>query len=149
MLIDWLFYQFFYPAADFIYKNHQVILDSCYELKKQGIHDYRVIFTFLGDENPCAAALYAFVEKHDLPVEFHGPFPRAEVFELYAKTVLLFPSYIETFGMPLLEARISGAPILAADTPFAREILEEYVRARFFPYDSSQELSDSMKDIMR
>lgn len=140
---------FFYPATPLAYKNHQVILDACCILKKQGIEDYRVIFTLQGDENPCAAALHAFAQQHDLPIEFHGRFPREEVFALYAKSVVLFPSYIETFGMPLLEARLSGTPILAADTPFSREILEGCANVQFFTYDKAPELAGRIKQVMR
>ena len=140
---------FFYPATPLAYKNHQVILDACCILKKQGIEDYRVIFTLQGDENPCAAALRAFAQQHDLPIEFHGRFPREEVFALYAKSVVLFPSYIETFGMPLLEARLSRTPILAADTQFSREILEGYANVQFFTYDRAPELAGRLKQVMR
>ena len=139
---------FFYPATPLAYKNHQVILDACCILKKRGIEDYRVIFTLQGNENPCAAALHAFAQQHDLPIEFHGRFLREEVFALYAKSVVLFPSYIETFGMPLLEARLSGTPILAADTPFAREILEGYEKKQYFVFSQPAELADGMEKIL-
>ena len=54
------------------------------------------------------------------------------VYEQYAKSVLIFPSYIETLGLPLLEARLTGCPIIAADTPFAKEILDGYNNVAYF-----------------
>ena len=140
--------KFFYPATPLAYKDHQVILNACCELKKQGIVGYQVIFTFTGKENPCADRLYTFAKKNDLSVVFHGPFFREEVFALYAKTVLLYPSFIETFGMPLLEARLSGTPILAADTPFAQEILSGYDSFKSFPVSNSLELAKMMKEFI-
>lgn len=139
---------FFYPATPLAYKNHQLILDACCVLQAQGVEDYRVIFTMHGNENPCAAALRSFAEAHRLPVEFHGPFPRAEVFALYARSVLLYPSYIETFGMPLLEARLSKAPILAAETPFAQEILAGYTQGAYFSFTDAQGLAQKMKNVL-
>ena len=65
---------------------------------------------------------------------------------LSART-LIFPSFIETFGLPLLEARESGAPVLAADTPFAREILANYEKAEFFPYDNPEILAEKIKTL--
>ena len=54
------------------------------------------------------------------------------MFDLYARSILVFPSYVETFGLPLLEARKSGTYILASDCSFSREILEGYEKALFF-----------------
>lgn len=42
-----------------------------------------------------------------------------------ACTVFCFPSLVESFPQPLLEAMVLGAPIIAADRPYAREICGE------------------------
>jgi glycosyltransferase involved in cell wall biosynthesis len=39
-----------------------------------------------------------------------------------AATVLVFPSKLEGFGLPLVEAAAVGVPVLAADTPVFREV---------------------------
>lgn len=56
---------------------------------------------------------------------------REVVFEMYSKSVLVFPSFVESFGMPLLEARMSNSVILASDQNFSREILKDYNNAYF------------------
>ena len=63
---------------------------------------------------------------------FHGATRRDEVFKYFSKSVLLFPSYVESFGLPLLEAKMTGCYIIASDTPFSREILHDYDKASFF-----------------
>lgn len=123
---------FFYPAAAMKYKNHTLILRACRQLQRRGISGYSVIFTLSGDENEYAEKLFQEAKSEDMPIQFVGALSREEVFEYYARSVLLFPSYIETFGLPLLESRLHGGIILASDTPFAREILEGYVNAHFF-----------------
>ncbi len=52
-----------------------------------------------------------------------GEVPYAEVKDYYAGAELfVFPSYLETFGHPMLEAMASGVPTVAADIPVFREI---------------------------
>jgi len=55
-----------------------------------------------------------------------GPVPRQQLPALYqAAGLFLFPSYVESFGHPLVEAMAAGLPIVAADTPVNREICGE------------------------
>ncbi|MBI3317975.1 MAG: glycosyltransferase, partial [Candidatus Omnitrophica bacterium] len=52
-----------------------------------------------------------------------GSVPRKQLPALYkAAGVFVFPSYLESFGHPLVEAMAAGLPIVAADTPVNREI---------------------------
>ena len=44
---------------------------------------------------------------------------------------LLFPSKLETWGMPISEAKAAGLPIIAADMPYAREAVGNWPAARF------------------
>lgn len=52
--------------------------------------------------------------------------------EEYCMSALIFPSYIETVGLPLVEAMSVGAVILAADCEYAHEVLDGYENAFFF-----------------
>ena len=52
-----------------------------------------------------------------------GEIPYAEVKSYYAgATLFVFPSYLETFGHPILEAMAARVPIVASDMPVFREI---------------------------
>lgn len=52
-----------------------------------------------------------------------GPVPRKRLPALYqAAGLFVFPSFVESFGHPLVEAMAAGLPILAADTPVNREV---------------------------
>lgn len=136
---------FFYPAGPPAYKNHRTFLKACELLKEQGMEDHRVIWTVTGEENEGMKKLKAEAEENKLPIEFIGPVPRTQLFEQYASSVLVFPSYIETIGLPLLEARSVGAPILAADCLYARDGVGDYDRAEFFETFDSEALSRLMK----
>jgi glycosyltransferase involved in cell wall biosynthesis len=58
-------------------------------------------------------------------VEFVGPVSRQETERLYLEAdVFVFPSWLESFGFPMVEAMAYGLPIVAADTPVNREVCE-------------------------
>ncbi len=141
---------FFYPASGLSYKNHEVIIKACKLLKDKGIIDYEVIFTLNGNENKEIRKLRELVQREKLPVNFIGSLNINEVYEYYSKSVLIFPSYIETFGLPMLEAKMHQAPIFASDCAFSHEILDDYENVEFFdPFDSQQLQNLILKDIQR
>lgn len=130
---------FFYPASGLIYKNHEVIVNACKLLKDKGISNYKVVFTLKGDENKHIKRLKQIILDENLPIEFIGSVGIETVYEYYSKSILIFPSYIETFGLPMLEAKIHESPILASDCAFSREILDGYEKVQFFdPFDTLQ-----------
>ncbi|QGQ48271.1 glycosyltransferase [Metabacillus sediminilitoris] len=137
---------FFYPASEFVYKNHELIVNACKKLKDENITDFKVIFTLVGDENDHIIKLYREVKQHQLPIEFVGSLSREKVFDLYTKSILVFPSYIETFGLPLLEARMHRTPILASDCSFSREVLEDYSDVNYFDPFNSNNLEYLLKE---
>lgn len=140
---------FFYPANASAYKNHRTFLKACELLKERGFQNYEVIWTVTGEENEGIRSIRKEAEEKQLPIRFEGSMPRQKLFELYASSVLVFPSYIETIGLPLLEARSAGAWILAADCLYARDMVGDYDRTEFFkPFDIEQ-LCRSMAKWMR
>ena len=131
----------FYPAIGVSYKNHETLLKALKLAQDSGLGDYELILTIRPDENPHTRKLADYARQNGLSVIFGGQIPRERVFELYAKSILVFPSCIESFGLPLLEARMTGSPVIAADFSFSREILSGYERAVFFREKDAEELS--------
>lgn len=123
---------FFYPATAFSYKNHMTLLRALKYAQDAGLNDYTLTLTIRPDENQLTTQLSTYARENNLHVTFGGRIPREKVFEMYANSVLLFPSYVESFGLPLLEARLTGTYIITSDCPFSREILEGYEKALFF-----------------
>ncbi len=133
---------FFYPAGSIIYKDHQCIVDAAEILVKKGVKDFKVLFTEKAEDLPWLR----IPECVKANLVFNGPVRRSEMASLYKRSVLLFPSYIETFGYPLAEGRSLDTPVIAADTPFARELLNGYERAEYFHVSSAEELAGRMKE---
>jgi glycosyltransferase involved in cell wall biosynthesis len=139
---------FFFPASGVEFKNHKVIVEACLELKKNGVNNFKVVFTLNKDETKKIAALSEIVKRFDLPVHFIGNITREKVFEYYSKSVLIFPSYIETVGLPLIEAKLHGAPVLVSDCEFSHEILREYNDIKYFDPFNKQDLAKVMLEML-
>lgn len=144
----------FYPATGELFKNHLLILKAIKIL--HGEHrvkniklDIKIIFTL--DVNSNAHIDQYLNENPDIIqyCEFTGPITYEKVKRLYDKcNIVIFPSYIESFGLPLLEAAILGKQIIAFNSSFAREVLDGYRCVEFIglqPYDWAQSIRRLLK----
>ncbi len=127
--------QFFYPTGRGLYKNNALVRQASEMVAKEGLA-HSVTLTL--PPEACGGNLRGV-----------GRLPYEEVLARYQTGTLLFPSYIETFGYPLAEARQVGTVILAADTPFARELLDGYENSYFFDPFSARELALLMSRVIR
>lgn len=138
---------FFYPASAIAFKNHNLVVEACRVLKRRN-KEFKVIFTLTGKENKDIFQLYKVIKNEQLPIEFVGSLPREQVFNMYSKSVLLFPSYVESSPLPLTEAKLHNSIILASDYPFSHEILAEYNNAYFFNAFKPDELAYLMDRVL-
>lgn len=138
---------FIYPATAFSYKNHEIIIEACKILEDKGV-EYKVYFTITEEDNKLAKILKDQIEKYKLKIDLIGKKNKSDLIELYQESTLLFPSYIETFGLPLLEARMLSRIIVASNTPFAKEVLENYENAYFFDAEDAEALSKYMQKVI-
>ncbi len=69
--------------------------------------------------------VFALLDNHDFKghVVEVGPQSDAQLArELRGARALLFPSFVEGFGMPMVEALAAGVPVIASDLPVFREV---------------------------
>lgn len=118
-------------AWDFVYvsdgeahKNHQRLLQAWVLLAEQGLRPSLALT--LGPRHAVLTAqAEALALEHGLRLHNTGPLTRGEVLELYRKSgALIFPSTLESFGLPVLEAVDVGLPVLAPELDYVRDICE-------------------------
>lgn len=135
---------FFYPASAIKYKNHNIIIKALRKLKN--VQNIEIVFTL--DKNQNRLSRRIFKKSRQLPIKFVGNLEYREVFEYYSSSILLFPSYIETLGLPLLEAQKMGTKIIASDTEFAHEICKDYDNVQYFDPFNEVQLSELIKQVI-
>lgn len=136
---------FFYPAYAVKYKNHEVLIKACQRLKAEGIEDYKVYLTITGEDNALAKKIVDKCLIQELPVTFLGTLDRQEMENMYRSSVLVFPSYLETVGLPLVEAQSFNAHIISADCLYSRDAIGNYRNCLFFNAEDDVTLSLLMK----
>lgn len=108
------------------HKNYVRLIEACATLARR--HRDLPALVIIGDvQAPDYLAemrrARAVAGEYAERIHLLGEIPYADIKTYYAGADLfVFPSYLETFGHPLLEAMASGVPIVAADIPVFREI---------------------------
>jgi glycosyltransferase involved in cell wall biosynthesis len=108
-----------------------------------------VVITIDGSENAYAAQMRARYGALRT-LRFIGLQPPEAMDTLYRSAdAILFPSLLETWGLPLTEARTLGLPILAADLPYAHESVGRCGNVCFFDPTDAPALADLMLQLHR
>lgn len=134
---------FIYPAGPYSYKNHIDIIDACKKLTKDNIE---IIFTITGNENTIARNIKKEIDLFKLPIKLVGSLIHDQVLEYFKTHILIFPSKLETLGLPLLEAKIMNTPIIYRYSELYEEVLDNYKYA--VSYETFLDLKVIIDEVM-
>jgi len=131
---------FFYPATPMIHKNYEVICKAAGLLEKAGISNFEVLLTFHGNESRYTKKIVNSC-RYLKSIRFVGFLNREELNETYQNCdCLLFPSKVESWGLPVSEAKALNKPVLISDLPYAKETVGKYNQVKFFDPDNARQL---------
>jgi glycosyltransferase involved in cell wall biosynthesis len=102
-----------------------------------------------GGKTRYADLLGAYVAEHRLGpwVKFLGQVRSADLPAIYqAATALLYPSLSEGFGIPVLEAMISGIPVIAARGSSLEEVGGD--APHYIDPEDPEELAEALRDVL-
>lgn len=139
-------YDFVYVASGEPHKNHRQLVEAWCLLAEQKLFPHLCLTL---DRNVSAELCAWIDEKTDqygLKLKNIGVLPHSQVLELYTQArALIFPSRLESFGLPLIEASQAGLPVLAAELDYVRDVLDP--RETFDP-DSPVSIARAVKRFM-
>jgi len=137
-------YDFIYVASGEPHKNHRQLILAWIELAKK--KDFPDLCLTLDEKcfPQLCSWVFSMVDKHHLHVTMAGKLSEIEIQHLYQTSrALIYPSLLESLGLPMLEAVSAGLPVLAADTDYVRNVV--HPTAVFNPY-SSQSIAQAVLD---
>ncbi len=141
-------YHFFYPAFPRVFKNFEIICEAVKILSSLTDKPFKVHLTLSGCENKYSHKVYKnYKDLHQ--INFLGLLDRDSVESYYQKAdALIFPSKLETWGLPISEFVPYDKPMLLADLKYAYETATGAKQAAFFLPDNARELAQKMKKLI-
>lgn len=116
-------FDFLYVSDGATHKNHPVLFKAWELLAEQGMFPSLALTLHPVRDRLLRELVDRLVEEKNLRIEDLGQMPHEKILKTYASArALLFASYAETFGIPLIEAKAAGLPILAAEMDFVRDV---------------------------
>ncbi|MDR1325329.1 MAG: glycosyltransferase family 4 protein [Treponema sp.] len=132
------------------HKGLWCLLEAFFQARNEGLNHKLVI---VGEKNNFRSADTESLKKLDVAddslVEFTGFISDEKLKTLLAEAALLVqPSLYEGFGLPPLEAMVSGTAALVSDIPVFREIYADFP-VMFFHAGSSADLKEKLVSLLR
>lgn len=139
---------FFYPAFPRVFKNIEVLCKAVKVLKHKGICNFELWLTIDGSENRYSRQIISKYSSCS-NIKFKGLQTRESVFAMYREsTALLFPSKLETWGLPITEFKKTNKPMIVADLPYAHEAVGQYGNVTFFYANDADQLANIMQSLI-
>lgn len=139
---------FVFPSFPRVFKNFEVVCQAVRILEEEGMSGFELKLTINGSENKYSHYILE-TYGHLKSIDFVGLQSRADMDALYSiSDCLIFPSKLETWGLPISEFMDYNRPMILADLPYAHETAEGASKVMFFnPYDP-RSLAKEMKNIL-
>ena len=115
-------YDFVYVASGEPHKNHLALINAWNILADEGL--YPKLCLTLSNEH-ISDLFNKFEFSNEVKIHNAGVLSHKDVLLLYQKSkAMIYPSKYESLGLPLIEARKLGLPILAAELDYVRDLID-------------------------
>lgn len=150
MAVDNNVFTFIFASSPNSHKNFECICKASQILNNNGYQSkFRLLITVKGDENAYATWLYKNWGARNSNIYFKGFLSKMALSELYSLSdCLIFPSKVETWGLPISEFALYNKPMLLADLPYAHETAAGANLVCYFNPQSAEDLAQKMEDLI-
>jgi len=136
---------FLYVSSDEPHKNHKNLIEAWCLLSEENIYP-KLILT-INKNTSLHSSIIKKVEKYGLNIDFIPNSERKNILNLYKQsTALIFPSFLESYGLPLVEANHYKLPVIASELDYVRDILDP---VETFDPNSAKSISRSLKRFLK
>lgn len=116
---------FVYVASGEPHKNHKVLIEAWKLLANDGLYPSLNLTLDISNFSELCSWIDQQVKTHHLQIENKGNLTQDQVALAYKNaSALIYPSILESFGLPLVEARQVGLPVLASELDYVRDLLD-------------------------
>jgi glycosyltransferase involved in cell wall biosynthesis len=132
-----------------INKEFDVLIAALPQLRRRW-HGVRLVLTGTANESRWSRRSMAIAQRLGVAEHlwFAGDVPNAGIPALIQSArLLVFPTWCESFGLPLAEALAMGAPAVAGDIPACNEVGED--AARYYAPGEVSSLTVAIDDVLR
>jgi glycosyltransferase involved in cell wall biosynthesis len=113
---------FIYPADDQAHKNHYALLNAWCWLAENNFFP-RLELTLESNSHLLKYISDIRMKHPSINIVNLGVVEHSFLLEKYKmSTALIFPSTLESFGLPLIEANVTGLPIIASDLDYVYDV---------------------------
>jgi len=139
--------EFFYVASGETHKNHRRMIEAWQLLSKDGLFPSLRLTLDETHFSTLCRDIEEICQYHGLKVKNMGKLSHSDVLAHYKEVdALIYSSTFESFGLPLIEARQAGLPILASELDYVRDVLDP--EQSFDPH-SAISIARAVKRFMR
>lgn len=114
-----------YVASGEAHKNHARLLEAWGYLASENLHPELLLTLNPADFERLKAGMEGRIPPTALNIKNVGPLAPHELRSLYNRVDgLIYPSTMESFGLPLLEARQARLPVIASERDYVRDVMD-------------------------
>lgn len=134
---------FMFPSTAKYFKNYEIIFDAIAILNRDILNKIQIHFPIIVGSNIQYAKNIFRKHKTNPAFQFLLSLKRKKLLKYYNSIdCLIFPSKLETWGLPISEAKSYQKPMLVANLAYAKETVGDYKNVSFFDVNNPQQLAN-------
>lgn len=139
-------HDFVYVASGEPHKNHRRLIEAWSLLAEEGLFPSLCLTLDEARFARLCREIEAMRQRYGLKLKNAGELSHQDVLALYGKAgAAIYPSTFESFGLPLIEARQAGLPVLASELDYVRDVFDP---EQTFDPESSTSIARAVKRFM-